>query len=138
MRQRIDFFRLFVGCVILPENEHAIGVFGKFGQQGQRRPVFIHCDRCGAGRIHRNADNFSGNFRRSLCQSHFDGCFQAFQIIQWMLAEHRGGRIAVFSSLPARIIIDCGCYFPSVGSICNKRTDGIGTVVKSNYIIHIQ
>lgn len=127
-----DLLRLPLRRVVLPQNEHRIGILLITRRQRQRRAGTIDQTRRAGSRIH--GDGAYRLRRRTLRNDLPQHLLQPLQIIQRMLAELRLRGIAVQTPAPAGVIADGdGNLFAGFG-VGQQRPHRVGAVVYSNNV----
>ena len=133
----IDFSGFLYSRMIFPQNEHRVGILGKFRQQRKRCSVLVGKYRRRTSRIKSHTHYFLGSSLRTSSQGFSNGSFQYIYIILRMLAVLINGRITIFTFAPTWIIFDCGSYgFPGL-RLNNNGTGRICSIVQTYYILLI-
>ena len=103
--ETVDPGRLVDCGVVLPEQEHRVGIFRKVGAECERDAVGV--DRTGrrTGGVHRDAGHPAGI---GFPEDPADGRFHPFNIVQRMLAETVLRGVAVATIPPAGVVVDAG------------------------------
>ena len=127
----VDFGRLFYSGVVFPQNEHGIGIFRKLGQERQRCSALVGEGRGTAGGIKRYTYDLLCRTRRAGGESFAYRRFQYFDIIEGMLTVTVGGRIAIFTLFPTRIVFNRRGYLPARRGIDDNSPRRVATVVES-------
>ena len=99
----VDAVCLLEGRVVLPEDEHGVGVVGELGAQGEREAGGVREAGRRAGGVDSDAGDGGGV---ALGEGLADGVRHRLDIVEGVLAEAAGRRVGVASLAPARIGAD--------------------------------
>ena len=127
-----DGLGLLDGGVILPQHEHGVGVVGKLWAQGQHTPLCIDGGWRGTGAVHADAAHGGALTRGELTHHSHHRLLHGLQIVEGVVAELVGDRLAVMTGLPARVIDDLGCQLGAVVAAHGECPDRIAAEIESD------
>ena len=129
MPPSVDLVRLEDGGVVFPEDEHGVRVVGELRQHGQRDAFLVDGARGGSGGI--DADANHAFFLNALHDA-LDDDFEAFEVVQRVLAELVVRSVAIFALAPAGIVLDAGGEDLAVFHVDQHGSYAVGTEIKSD------
>ena len=132
--QRVDLVGLLDGRVVLPEDEHGVGVLFEALLECQRRTLLV--DEAGGRtrRVEGDTYDILGHLRRYGSQHLAYRSLQHLDIILRMLTVLVDGGVAIFALLPTGVVAHRRSERLAIHGVYQHGTSRVATVVQSDYI----
>ena len=127
-----DGLGLLDGGVILPQHEHGVGVVGKLRAQGQHASLPVDGGRRGTCAVHPDAAHGGALTRGELAHHRHHRLFHGFDVVEGVVAELVGDRLAVVACLPAGVIDDMGRQLGAVLAAHGECPDRVAAEIESD------
>ena len=131
-REIVDPRRLRDRGVVLPEDEHRVGIFRKRRGERERDALAVGEDGRGPGGVDGDPAHLGGHVASGRGQCLFERGLHALEVVERMLAEAVGDGIAIESLRPARIGGDGDAGDGAAGGIGDHRPHGVGAEVDAD------
>ena len=127
--QLVDFGGFGQGGVVFPEHEHGVGVVLEAGREGQQLTLRVHRAGRRAGGVHGKAQNLLGLHLAGYAAHRG---FQAFEVVERVLAELVFGGVTILQLLPARVVKYVLGNFGAGAGINQQGANRVAAVVNAD------